>query len=132
VFIFLLITLDGCRSVKKTTVTRTIDTLYRIAPKTYKNIQLYVDNSDTIRIDREDVSIKLYGIDEESSEKLKELAPKIISEIELKERLVNIKAKEEVTTVEKENDNPIKSFFMIFGIICLVGVIVYIAIKALT
>lgn len=129
VFIYLLTIPVGCRSVKRTTKTRTIDTVYKIKSKRLYSLQPYVDNNDTLVFDTKEFSAKIYGVNKEASIELRKLSPRIMADIELKERKIDIKAKETLEIVDKENDNPIKNFFFVFGIIAFVLVLIYVIAK---
>ncbi len=133
VFISLLTTTTSCRSVKKTTVIRVVDTVIIIKEVEIKAIEPVTDtnvyNNDTaILFSTPEADVILYTTDRDTAV-LRALKTKAVIDIKIKEKKAVIKVKEVIKKVEKKNDNPIKQFFFIFGILSLVVIVLFLVIK---
>jgi len=129
VFISLLITTNGCRSLEKTTRITTIDTTFIIPQVVNKEIIADTTRLDSIVFNTPEAEVKLYTNDTCEKQQLERLKSKLVVDIKIKKKDVVIKKRIVEKHKVKQNDNPIKNFFFIFGIICAVLIILFLVIK---
>ena len=84
---------------------------------------------DSIVFNTPDAEVKLYTNNIREKEQLEQLKSHLVVDVKIKKKDVVLKKRIVEKHKIKQNDNPIKNFFFIFGIICAVLIILFLVIK---
>lgn len=132
VFSFLAITISGCRLFRRTITTTTIDTTFVIPEVRRDSVRPSdVFNNDTTKVvfDTPEATVEIYT-DRATGIQLQKIKSKLIANIEIKEKSVNLQFKEVVKTTERipmNDGSDFKQYLLLFiGLIIVVIILIVI------
>lgn len=132
VFSFLVIITSGCRLYRKTTSTTTIDTTIIIPEIRIDSVKpLDVFNNDTTKVvfDTPEATVEIYS-DRATGAQLRKIKSKLIANITIKKKSVNLQYRQVTKTIEKVPTNDgsnVKEYILLFiGLVVVIIVLIII------